>query len=108
MTSTQHSSSRPSQSIGASAQPGTPRIPNLTPRTGPFTQRFGGLTATQVHAARWRVTGANGAVRGYVEEHRRGTGSVYAATRMSRTSTAFLTLDEFPEFGEAVTAFRYL
>ncbi|MBB2957810.1 hypothetical protein [Pseudoclavibacter helvolus] len=82
--------------------------PTLTPRTGPFTRRFAGLTATQVHAARWRVTGPNGAVRGYVEEHRHGTGVAYAATRMSRTSTAFLTLDEFADFAEAVTAFRYL
>jgi hypothetical protein len=30
--------------------------------------RFAELTATQVHAARWRITGSNGAVRGYVEE----------------------------------------
>ncbi|GAB3303835.1 hypothetical protein [Pseudoclavibacter terrae] len=82
--------------------------PTLTPRTGPFTQRFAGLTATRVHAARWRVTGSNGAVRGYVEEHQRGSGVAYAATRMSRTSTAFLTLDEFSDFAEAVTAFRYL
>ncbi|MGO2750089.1 MAG: hypothetical protein ACTIA6_08570 [Pseudoclavibacter sp.] len=82
--------------------------PTLTPRTGPFTQRLAGLTATQVHAARWRVTGSNGAVRGYVEEHRRGTEVIYAATRMSRMSTAFLTLDEFSDFAEAVTAFRYL
>ncbi|PPF46177.1 hypothetical protein C5B85_05980 [Pseudoclavibacter sp. AY1F1] len=82
--------------------------PTLTPRTGPFTQRFAGLTATQVHAARWRVTGPDGGVRGYVEEHRRGTGVAYAATRMSRASTAFLALDEFSDFAEAVTAFRYL
>lgn len=86
----------------------TTSAPALVPRTGPFTQRFAGLTATQVHAARWRVTGSNGTVRGYVEEHRRGTGVSYAATRMSRTTTVFLTLDEFSDFAEAVTAFRYL
>ncbi|PPG34389.1 hypothetical protein C5E10_06765 [Pseudoclavibacter sp. RFBG4] len=84
------------------------QAPVLAPRTGPFTQRFGELTATQVHAARWRITGSNGAVRGYVEEHPRGSGVVYAASRMSRTTTTFLTLDEFSDFPEAVKAFRYL
>lgn len=82
--------------------------PTLVPITGPFTQRFAELTATRVHAARWRVTGSNGAVRGYVEEHRHGSGVRFAATRMSRTSTTFLTLEEFSNFAEAVTAFRYL
>ena len=47
-------------------------------------------------------------MRGYVEEHPRGSGVVYAATRMSRTTTTFLTLDEFSDFPEAVKAFRYL
>jgi hypothetical protein len=87
-----------------------PIAPTASHRTRTQHPQVNGLTLVQLNNSLWRVLGATGSVRGYIElvpAERAGGTDRFRAKRLMPNLRTFLSLGEFWEMRDAVDCLRF-